>query len=52
MRGKTLGPVKAQCIVYGNRVRSEEEGVCGWVGEHPHRRERKEEIGIYRVMGK
>jgi hypothetical protein len=36
VRGKALGPVKAQCPSVGE-CQSGEVGVGGWVGEHPHR---------------
>jgi hypothetical protein len=36
MGEEALGPVKALCLSVGEcEVR--EAGVCGWVGEHPHR---------------
>ena len=36
MGGKAIGPVKARCPNVGE-CQGGEEGVGGWVGEHPHR---------------
>jgi hypothetical protein len=47
MEGEVLGPVKARCPIIGE-CQDREEGVCGWVGEHPHRsRGKGERIGAF-----